>query len=108
MATLEGVNKQNFQITTRSWRLLADLIFDRCGDLIKENEREGWHSNYGKMISRKTAIAIADRLGGLIRKGIVKRYESELEVVNMQFHFSEKIVDKFIEFCRQSGGFDIY
>ena len=107
MATLEGVNKNNFHINTRSWRLLADFIFDRCGDLIKDDERHGWHSNYGKIISAKTAVAIADRLEALIAEGVVQQHVIELSIVNMDTYFSEDILRKFIEFCRHSGRFDI-
>jgi len=108
MATLEAVNEKYFHISMRSWRLLADFIFDRCSDFIKDDERQGWHSNYGKIISRETAVAIADRLEALIEEGIVKRFEIELEIVNMQFYFTEENLKKFIEFCRHSGGFDIW
>jgi hypothetical protein len=108
MATLEGVNKKYFHLSTRSWRLLADFIFNRCGDLIKEDERDGWHSNYGKIISRETAVTIADRLEHLIEEGIVEHHIIELSIVNMDTHFSEDILRKFIEFCRHSGGFDIW
>jgi hypothetical protein len=108
MPTLEGVNRKNFQINIRSWRLLADLIFDRCRDLIKANEREGWHEGYGKMISAETATAIADRLEALIEQGIVERYEVELEMANLQLYFTREILTKFIQFCKGSGGFDIW
>jgi hypothetical protein len=108
MATLEAVNENHFHLSTRSWRLLADFIFDRCADLIKDDERHGWHSNYGKIISAKTAIAIADRLEALIDQGVFERYQIELSIVNMDTHFREHVLRKFIEFCRESGGFDIY
>lgn len=108
MPTLEGVNGKNFHINTRSWRLLADFIFDRCGDLIKDDERQGWHENYGKIIGAETARQIAGRLEWLIEEGIAKSYEIELEIVNMQFYFTEENLKTFIEFCRQCGGFDIY
>ena len=108
MATLEGVNRKNFHINTRSWRLLADFIFDKCGGLIKEDEREGWHSGYGKIISRETAIAIADRLEALMDQGVVDRYKIELSIANLQSYFNQENLRKFIEFCRHSGGFDIY
>ncbi len=108
MPTLEGVNGNHFQINTRSWRLLTDFLFDECSNVIKADERHGWHSNYGKIISAETAIAIADRLEYLIEEGIVERYMIHLSIVNMDSHFSEDILRKFIEFCRQSGGFDIW
>ena len=108
MPTLEGVNKNDFCINTTSWRLLADFIFDRCADLIKDDERLGWHENYGKMISAETAKQIADRLEALIDEGAVERYELELSIVNMHTHFTEENLRKFAKFCRESGGFDIY
>jgi len=108
MPTLEAVNKKNFYIQTKSWRLLADLIFDNCGDLIKDDERQGWHESYGKMISAETAKAIASRLERLIEQGVVERYEVVLEIANMRSHFPREILMKFIEFCKASGGFDIW
>jgi hypothetical protein len=108
MPTLEGVNKTNFSLNTRSWRLLADFIFDKCRDLIKDNERQGWHEGYGKMISAETATAIADRLEALIDQGVVERFRTELSIVNIHTHFTEENLRKFIEFCRHSGGFDIW
>jgi len=108
MPTLEGVNKKHFSINTRFWRLLTDFLFDKCDDLIKDDERHGWHSNYGKIISAETAVAIADRLEELMDQGVVERFRTELSIVNMDIHFSEDILRRFIEFCRHSGGFDIW
>ena len=108
MPTLEGVNKKNFYIQTRSWRLLADLIFDNCGDLIKDDERQGWHESYGKMISAETARRIGDRLERLIEQGIVDRYEAILEIANVREYFPREILTRFIEYCKGSGGFDIW
>lgn len=108
MARLEGVNENHFEVSTRSWRLLTDFIFDKCGDVIRDDERHGWHSNYGKIISAETAVAIADRLEALIAEGVVERFRTELSIVNMDAYFSEYLLRKFIEFCRHSGGFDIW
>ena len=108
MPTLEGVNKKHLSINTRFWRLLTDFLFDKCDDLIKDDERHGWHSNYGKIISAETAVAIADRLEELMDQGVVERFRTELSIVNMDIHFSEDILRRFIEFCRHSGGFDIW
>lgn len=108
MPTLEGINRKNFQLNTKSWRLLTDFIFDRCKDLIKADEMEGWHSGYGKIISADTANAIADRLDRLIEQGVVKRHIIELEIIKMESYFTEEQLRKFIKFCRHSGGFDIY
>jgi hypothetical protein len=108
MPALEGVNGNHFHMNTRSWRLLTDFLFDKCDDLIKDDERQGWHSNYGKIISAETAVAIADRLEALMDQGVVERHLIEFSIVNMDTHFSKDILRKFIEFCRHSGGFDIW
>ena len=108
MPTLEGVNGNHLQINTPSWRLLADFIFDKSSDLIKDDERHGWHSNYGKIISAETAIALADRLEALIEEGVVKQHVIELSIIKMESYFSMDILKRFIEFCRDSEGFDIW
>ncbi len=108
MATLEGVNRKNFQLGTKFWRLLSDFVFDHCKDLIPDDERQGWQEHYGKMISAGTANAIADGLERLIEQGVVGQYITELEILKMDQYFTEKQLRKFIEFCRHSGGFDIY
>lgn len=108
MPTLEGVNGKNFHINTRSWRLLADFIFDRCDDLIKDDERHGWHSNYGKIISAETAIVIADRLEVLMDQGVVEQYIIGLSIVNMESYLNEENVRAFARFAKDSGGFDIW
>jgi hypothetical protein len=108
MPTLEGVNRKNLYINTKSWRLLSDLIFKHCSEFIKDDERQGWHDSYGKMISAHTATAIADRLERLIDQGAIERYIVELEILKMESYFTEERLRKFIEFCRHSGGFDIW
>lgn len=108
MPTLEAMNGKHFHINTRQWRLLADFIFDRCDDLIKDDERHGWHSNYGKIISAETAVAIANRLEQLIQEGIVERHKIELSIVNMESYFKEENVRAFARFVKESGGFDIW
>ncbi len=108
MATLEGVNRINFQLNTKSWRLLTDFVFDHCKDLISDDERQGWHDGYGKMISKETANAIADQLERLIEEGVFQQYLIKLEILKMDSYFSEEQLRKFIDFCRHSGGFDIW
>ncbi len=108
MPTLEGVYRKNLYIKIKSWRLLTDFIFDHCRDLIPDDEREGWHSGYGKMISKETAVAIANRLEGLIANGVFERHMIELSIIKMDAYLSEATLKKFIEFSKHSGGFDIY
>ncbi len=108
MPTLEGVYRKKLYIKTKSWRLLTDFIFDHCKDLIPADEREGWHDGYGKIISHETAVAIADRLEGLIANGVFETHMIVLDTIRMASYLNLEILRRFIEFCRHSGGFDIY
>jgi hypothetical protein len=138
MATLEAATglRERFYNDTRSWKRLVDFLIDTCRDLLREGEIEGWYSGYGHIVDDKTASAIADRVQQLINEGAVKRREIELmiafppvrcafcegtgfkekgkcttchgEGTIQQSFFSEDNVRAFAEFCRESGGFDIY
>jgi hypothetical protein len=118
------------------WKALADFIIDRCPDLLRDGEAEAWFQNDGHIVSGETAVAIASRLDRLIEQGVVKKHEIEFELayppviccscngtgmkdktecvtcrgrgkLNLSY-FTEINVKKFVEFCRDSGGFDIY
>ena len=53
------------------WRPLAELIHDKCGDLLSEKQKEGLHDNSGTEFDDDTALAIARRLSNLIKNGYV-------------------------------------
>ncbi len=118
------------------WKPLADFVIDKCPDLLRDGEVESWYSSSGHIVDAETAIAIAKKLDRLIKGGVAKRREIELMIYfpptrcgfcegtglkdqgecptchgkgNIQrSNFSEENVKKFVEFCRNSGGFDIY
>jgi hypothetical protein len=88
--------------------ILSDFVLEKCKDVIPQNEKEDWRSNWGKEISGETANAIADRLDQMIKEGEVKRYEVQIMIANLPGHFNEENAKKFADFCRKSRGFDIY
>ena len=108
MTTLIATNGKEFFIKDLSWRILSDFILDQCRSVIKPDEKQWWQDMEGKIISRDTAIGIADKLESLIKNGVVERFRIELEIANLGRHFTEDNLRKFIQFSRYSGGFDIW
>jgi hypothetical protein len=108
MTVFFGVSGKELYIKDLSWRFLSEFILDKCRDVIREDEKQDWQENCGKMISAETTKAIADRLERLIQQGVVERFRIELEFGNLGGHFTEETLRKFIQFCRVSKGFDIW
>ena len=61
------------------WRPLAELIHDKCGDLLSEKQKEGLHNNSGTEFDDDTALAIARRLSDLIKNGYVAELEESIK-----------------------------
>ena len=61
------------------WRPLAELIHDKCGDLLTEEQKEGLHNNSGTEFDDDTALAIARRLSNLIKDGYVSELEESIK-----------------------------
>ena len=57
------------------WRPLAELIHDKCGDLLSDEQMEGLYNNNGTEFDEDTALAIARRLSNLIKNGYVAELE---------------------------------
>ncbi len=108
MTVFFGVSGKELYIKDLPWRLISEFILDKCRDVIREDEKQDWQENCGKMISAQTAKAIADQLEELIEKGVVGRFMIELEFGGLGQHLTEETLEKFIQFCRVSKGFDIW
>ncbi len=108
MTTLIATNGKELFIKDLPWRILSEFVLYECRDVIREDEQRGWQEMEGKIISAKTANAIAEKLEHLIENGVVERFKIELEIANLGRHFSEESLRKFIQFSRHSGGFDIW
>jgi hypothetical protein len=61
------------------WRPLAELIHDKCGDLLSKKQKEGLHHNNGTEFDDNTALAIARRLSDLIKNGYVAELEKSIK-----------------------------
>jgi RecJ-like exonuclease len=118
------------------WKHLADFIIDKCPEFLRDGEIEAWYSSFGHIVDVGTAIAISKKFNRLINEGVAKRREIEIELSYppircgacggtglkdkskcttcggkgqiQRSNFSEENVKAFAEFCRDSGGFDIY
>ena len=96
------------------WRPLWTYVSSVCYDIlsVKDIERGSW--NDGHKISKTKADKMAKKLYGLIEGGDVKAYESayirhQYEKGNWDksYPFSEENVQRFADFCANSGGFRI-
>jgi DnaJ-class molecular chaperone len=118
------------------WKALANFILDKSPNVLRDGEAEGWFRNTGHIVDAETATAIANRLHQLLEQGVVKRHEIEFELAYPpvicsscsgtgiqnqaecvacrgrgklnRSYFTEENVKRFAEFCRHSGGFDIW
>jgi len=108
MTVFFGVSGKDLCIKDLAWRLLSEFILDKCASVIRDDEKQDWQENCGKMISAETAKAIADQLERLIQQGVAEIFRIELEFGNLGQHFTEETLRKFIHFCRVSNGFDIW
>ena len=53
------------------WRPLGELIHDKCGDLLSDEQKEGLQHNGVVNYTKQQAIKIANRLSDLIKNGYV-------------------------------------
>ena len=98
------------------WHPLWDFVCISCGDFMTEEDAEHGHHNSGHEIDEETAEQIVERLTFLLKVGGVKKYEEErqahLEALpeddfNRNYPFSVENVEEFVEFVKDSGGFQI-
>ena len=61
------------------WRPLAELIIDKCSDLITHEQARDLHNNSGRQFGKGTSIAIANRLQSLIDNGYVDDLEKSIK-----------------------------
>ena len=98
------------------WHPLWDFVCISCGDFMTEEDAKEGHHNGGHEIDEETAEKIVERLTFLLKVGGVKKYEEErqahLEALpeddfNRNYPFSVENVEEFVEFVKNSGGFQI-
>lgn len=122
---ISGLNPDNekgeyFRNNCWWWRRLADFILDHVE--MPDEEKKYWQSNDGQKVSKETAIKIyefikeAEKNKAKYQKWIddnLKKYEENYKnnyesLVNFYRPFSWENVHAFGQFCKHSGGFEIY
>jgi hypothetical protein len=61
------------------WRPLAELIEDKCGDLLTEKQKQNLHNNSGTEYSESVAKEIVKRLKKCIANGYVDEFEKKIQ-----------------------------
>ena len=98
------------------WRPLWTYICNECDDILTIKQAEGGCFNDGVKISKAKAEKIAKRLNERLNDGSIDLhkagYDGHVEESNEEwpknYPFTVENVCKFIDFCEQSGGFEIY
>ena len=99
------------------WRPLWDYTASVCQDIITDTDADSGHYNDGHLIDSDKCNSIVERLESLLKDGSVKEYELEYQKrldslekddFNSHYPFSEENVKGFMEFVKDSGGFEIY
>ena len=98
------------------WRPLWSFICKECDDILTINDAEKGSYNDGHRITKAKANKIAKRLKKLLENGEVDlhkaSYDGHVEKSNEKwaksYPFTIENVCKFVDFCEQSGGFEIY
>jgi len=120
----EEWNKANPGIYFRAnvwwWRPLWDFCAHHCPDIIDQKTYDSGHYNDGAGLDEVNAIKLGIKLIALIEDGVVTHHENEVRMMNEQakkddpenqlagaYPFSVECVQKFAEFCIESGGFEI-
>ena len=98
------------------WHPLWDFVCLSCGDFMTEEDAEHGHHNGGHEIDEETAEKIVERLTFLLKVGGVKKFEEERKAhleslpeddFDRNYPFSVENVEEFVEFVKNSGGFQI-
>mgnify|MGYP003135800413 CR=1 FL=1 len=98
------------------WRPLWTYICSECDDILTVKEAEGGSFNDGVKISKAKAEKIAKRIQKRLNDGSVELhkagYDATVEQVGDEwaksYPFHTKNVFNFMEFCKESGGFEIW
>jgi len=93
------------------WHPLWLLVVSSCKDILTEDDSTNGHFNEGHQIDEPKALQIAARLDALTPKAIeclASELKKNLEPGSWTQVFDERDVREFAEFCRSSGGFEIW
>ena len=104
----QGDNEQGqyFRNNLWYWHPLWRYICANCKDILTEEEMQGGSFNDGTKISSIKSMQIANRLAELLIDGKVSDYICKYK--ERDFRFKEDNVVDFMNFCGESGGFEIW
>jgi hypothetical protein len=101
-----------FRNTIWWWRPLRLLITLSCADILTIEDMRKLEFNDGHLYSPKKAEAIASRLGEIAAdEKLLSSYETEIKRVLPEIYkdcWSKDNILEFVEFLRNSGGFQVY
>ena len=104
------------------WRRLWSYTAYHCKDILTQEDIQHGEYNDNHLISEEKASAIAKKLQEKIDDGDAKVYENELKLAmeqcekddngqpkdwDMMYPFQVSVLQEFILFCSESGGFRI-
>ena len=104
------------------WRRMWCFCESYCKDILTEKDIEHGHYNDMHLISEEKASAMAKRLQEKIDDGTAAHYENETKLAyeqcekdkngspvdfDMNYPFAVNVLQEFILFCSESGGFTI-
>lgn len=105
------------------WYPLWAYVCDVCGDILTKKDFSGGQFNDGYEIKNQKAKKIAKRLLESLEENDGKKFKDALKAEqnylkkrseklktadNEEACFSKENIKEFAEFCRESGGFNIY
>ena len=98
------------------WRPLWTYVCNECDDILTIKEAEGGCFNDGIKISKTKAEKIAKRLEEKLKDGSIDLhkagYDGTVESISDEwaknYPFEVDNVIQFIDFCKESGGFQIW
>ena len=118
---LYGFNKNSevgkyFRNNGWYWRPLWQFVCNECKDILTDEEKDSGMYNEGTVIDASKAHQIADKLAEMVVSGKVSHYSSKYLEYQKKFPdddishypFDEHNVINFMNFCKESEGFEIW
>ncbi len=99
------------------WRPLWNFVANECKEVISEKDYERGSYNDGFLVDYEKCEVIVEKLQKLVEDGRVKEYEKLYQKhldslpeddFDRHYPFSEENVIEFIDFVKESEGFEIW
>ena len=102
-----------FRANVWYWRPLWDMVCLFCDNVLTEKDMTGGQYNDGHKISKTKSKRIASKLRMLRKKGTLEQWVNTrqtkmIQEVDAEYPCNMDIINEFITFIEQSGGFEIF